>query len=76
VLLNYWCNVYTGSGVSRAADERVSSFTAARVEPDARRILAALVALHQLWFVCAHRPERLDETVTRARRELAPYWTS
>ena len=39
VLLNYWCDVYVGSGVSRDAHERVSSFTAARVEPDARRLL-------------------------------------
>ena len=76
VLLNYWCDVYVGSGVSRQAHARISSFTAARVEPNARRVLAALVALHQLWFVTAFRPERLDETVTRVRRELAPYWTS
>jgi len=41
-----------------------------------RRILAALVALHQLWFVSAHRPDRLDETVTQIRCELSPYWTS
>ena len=75
VLLNYWCDVYVDSGVSRAAHSRVSSFTAARVEPDARRLLAALVALHQLWFVCALRPERLDETVTQVRRELARAWT-
>jgi hypothetical protein len=52
----------------------VSAFTAARVEPDARRALAALVALHQLWFVSALRPERLNETVTQVRRELAPHW--
>ena len=76
VLLNYWSDVYVGTGVSRQAHERISSFTAARVEPNARRVLAALVALHQLWFVTALRPERLDETVTRVRRELAPYWTS
>ncbi len=75
MLLNYWCGVYVDSGVSRAAHSRVSSFTAARVEPDARRLLAALVALHQLWFVCALRPERLDETVTQVRRELARAWT-
>jgi Ser/Thr protein kinase RdoA (MazF antagonist) len=75
VLLNYWCDVYVGSGVSRDAHERVSAFTAARVEPDARRLLAALVALHQLWFVCALRPERLEETVTQVRGALAPYWT-
>jgi hypothetical protein len=75
VLLNYWCDVYVGSGVSRDAHERVTSFTAARVEPDARRLLAALVALHQLWFVCALRPERLEETVTQVRGALAPYWT-
>ena len=76
VLLNYWTSVYVGTGVSREAHERISSFTAARVEPDVRRVLAALVALHQLWFVSAHRTDRLDETVTRVRRELAPYWTS
>ena len=76
VLLNYWTGVYVGSGISRPAHERVSSFTAARVDPHARRILASLVALHQLWFVCAHRPERLDETVAQVRRGLAPYWTS
>ena len=72
VLLNYWCDVYVGSGVSREAHERVSSFTAARVEPDARRLLAALVALHQLWFVCAWRPERLEETVTQVRGAAGP----
>ncbi len=76
VLLNYWSGVYVGTGVSREAHERISSFTAARVEPDVRRVLAALVALHQLWFVSAHRPDRLNETVTRVRRELSPYWTS
>jgi len=75
VLLNYWCDVYVGSGVSREAHERISSFTTARVEPDARRLLAALVALHQLWFVCALRPERIDETAIRVRRKLAPHWT-
>ena len=75
VLLNYFCDLYVGSGVSREAHERISSFTAARVEPDARRLLAALVALHQLWFVCALRTERIGETVTHVRRELAPYWT-
>jgi aminoglycoside phosphotransferase (APT) family kinase protein len=74
VLLTYWTGVYAGSGVSREAHERVSAFTAARVEPDARRALAALVALHQLWFVSALRPERLNETVTQVRRELAPHW--
>ena len=75
VLLNCCCKVYVGAGVSRPAHERVDSFTAARVDPDVRRVLTALVALHQLWFVSALRPERLDETVTRVRRELAPYWT-
>ncbi len=75
MLLNYFCDLYVGSGVSREAHERISSFTAARVEPDARRLLAALVALHQLWFVCALRTERIGETVTQVRRELAPYWT-
>ncbi len=74
-LLNYWCDVYVGSGVSPQARERVRSYTDARVEPEARRILAALVAIHQLWFVSALRPERLDDTVTHVRRELAPHWT-
>ena len=76
VLLNYWSGVYAGSGVSGEAHERISSFTAARVEPDVRRVLAALVALHQLWYVSAHRPDRLAETVTGIRGELSPYWTS
>jgi hypothetical protein len=76
VLLSYWSGVYAGSGVSREAHERISSFTAARVEPDVRRVLAALVALHQLWYVSAHRPDRLAETVTGIRGGLSPYWTS
>lgn len=49
------------------------------VEDTAEAVVSADVAgrgvLHQLWFVCALRPERLDETVTQVRREFAPYWT-
>ena len=52
VLLNYWTGVYVGSGISRPAHERVSSFTAARVDPRrpaaprrARRAPSTLVRL-------------------------------
>lgn len=71
VLLNYWTDTYEGSGVSTAAAQLVRQAVAERVPPDARRLLAALVGLHQLWFVSAHRRERLDDTVDRVRRHLA-----
>ena len=71
VLLNYWTDTYEGSGVSAAAAQQVRHTVAERVSPDARRLLAALVGLHQLWFVSVHRQERLDDTVDRVRRHLA-----
>jgi Phosphotransferase enzyme family len=74
VLLNYWCDVYEGIGVDPTAAERVRSFTIEDVDPDARRLLAAYVALVQLWFVTSSRPERLEETVDHVTRHLAPSW--
>ena len=74
VLLNYWCDVYEGIGVDPTAARRVRSFTAELVEPAARRLLACYVALVQLWFVTSSRPERLEETIGRVTRHLAPLW--
>jgi hypothetical protein len=74
VLLNYWCDVYEGIGVDPKAAARVRSFTAEQVDPAARRLLSGYVALVQLWFVCANRPERLAHTVDNVTRHLAPAW--
>ena len=72
VVLNYWTDTYEGGG---RREHRGHATGAAHgdphVPPDARRLLAALVGLHQLWFVDAHRQERLDDTVDRVRRHLA-----
>jgi aminoglycoside phosphotransferase (APT) family kinase protein len=74
VLLDYWTDVYDGSGVDPRAAARVRAHTDANVEPRARRLLTALVALHQLWFVCAHRRERVRETIQNVERHFAPHW--
>ena len=71
VLLHFWTDTYEGHGVSVEAADLVRRAVEARVAPDARRVLAALTCLHQLWFVCAYRPERVDETLDRTRRHLA-----
>jgi aminoglycoside phosphotransferase (APT) family kinase protein len=70
LLVNYWTDTYEGAGVSPAASRQIRHAVDALVSPEARPLLAALVCLHQLWFVCAHRPERLRETVDRVRRHL------
>jgi hypothetical protein len=74
VLLNYWCDVYEGIGVDPRAAARVRSFTNERVDASARRLLAAYVALVQLWFVTSARPERLAHTVDNVTQHLAPAW--
>jgi aminoglycoside phosphotransferase (APT) family kinase protein len=76
VLLDYWTHVYEGSGVDPQASARVRTHTDASVEPRARRLLAALVALHQLWFVTAFRRERVAETLENVERHLVPHWNS
>ena len=76
LLLGYWTSVYAGTGVAPRAATAVTAATDREVEPEARALLCAAIALHQLWFVCAFRPERITETVRDARRHLAPYWTS
>ena len=55
------CRKRRESGGSRASE----LIHRGRVEPDVRRVLTVLVAVHQLWFVSARRPEGLDETVTK-----------
>jgi aminoglycoside phosphotransferase (APT) family kinase protein len=74
VLLDFWTHVYAGTGVEVDAARLVRAATDAEVEPRARRILAAYVALHQLWFICAHRPERLPTVVPEIERHLAWQW--
>jgi aminoglycoside phosphotransferase (APT) family kinase protein len=74
VLLDFWTHVYAGTGVSQDAAALVRAATDAHVEPRARRILAAYVAVHQLWFVCAHRPERLPSFLPELERHLAWQW--
>jgi len=76
VLLSYWTSVYAGIGVAPSAATRVGAAADRVVEPEARALLCAVVALHQLWFVCAFRPERLTETVDQVRRHLAPHWST
>jgi aminoglycoside phosphotransferase (APT) family kinase protein len=74
VLLDFWTHVYAGTGVEVGAAALVRAATDEHVEPRARRILAAYVALHQLWFVCAHRPERLPTFVPEIECHLAWQW--
>ncbi len=74
VLLDFWTHVYAGTGVEVGAAALVRGATDEHVEPRARRILAAYVALHQLWFVCAHRRERLPAFVPEIERHLAWQW--
>jgi hypothetical protein len=74
VLLNYWCDVYEGIGVDPRAAARVRAFTSEQVDASARRLLAAYVALVQLWFVTSARPERLAHTVDNVTQHLAPAW--
>lgn len=76
VLLAYWTSVYAGIGVAPRAAARVGAAADRQVEPEARALLSAFIALHQLWFVCAFRPERRTETVEQVRRHLAPHWST
>jgi Phosphotransferase enzyme family len=76
VLLNYWAETYAGVGFTPRAVSRIRGAVEEHVEVEAHRLLSAFVALHQLWFVCALRPERLDETVSQVRRGLAPRWST
>lgn len=75
VLLGYWARTYDGIGVAPEAAARIGTAVDEHVEPEARTPLSAFVALHQLWFVCAFRPERIDETVEQVRRGLSPRWS-
>jgi aminoglycoside phosphotransferase (APT) family kinase protein len=74
VLLDFWTHVYAGTGVAMEAAALVRRASDEHVEPRARRVLAAYVALHQLWFACAHRPERLPSFVPEIERHLAWQW--
>lgn len=74
VYLNFWCAAFDGSEVAPAAVARVRAATDTLVDPGARRLLAALVALHQLWFTSAHRPERLPRMIKCVHLHLAPWW--
>jgi aminoglycoside phosphotransferase (APT) family kinase protein len=74
VYLDFWTHVYAGTGVTVDAADLVRRAYDEHVEPGARRVLAAYVALHQLWFVCAHRPERLPSFVPEIERHLAWQW--
>jgi aminoglycoside phosphotransferase (APT) family kinase protein len=76
VLLGYWTSVYAGIGVAPRAEARVRAAADRQVEPVARALLSAFIALHQLWFVCAFRPERRTETVDQVRRHLAHHWSN
>jgi Ser/Thr protein kinase RdoA (MazF antagonist) len=72
--LAFWASVYAGTEVAEDATARLRAAVEARVEPAARRVLAGLIALQQLWFVAAHRPHRLAGMVERVERHLAPQW--
>jgi aminoglycoside phosphotransferase (APT) family kinase protein len=74
VYLDFWTHVYAGTGVAVEAADLVRRTYDEHVESGARQVLAAYVALHQLWFVCAHRPERLPSFVPEIERHLAWQW--
>ena len=74
VYLSFWADVFDGSEVEPAAAERIRKAAREVVDPPTRRLLAALVALHQLWFTTARRPARLPEAIERVQQHLAPLW--
>jgi len=72
--LAYWAEVFDHSEVSPRAAARIKSTVRSRVDASVRSALSALIAIHQLWFVSAHRPERLPETARHVEQFLAPHW--
>lgn len=74
--LAFWADVFDGSEVSPEAAARIRTAAAARVGGSVRPALAALVAVHQLWFTSAHRPDRLPGMVELVDHHLAPWWRS
>ena len=74
VYLSFWADVFDGSEVESAAAERIRNAAREVADPPTCRLLAALVALHQLWFTTAHRPARIPEAIERVQQHLAPWW--
>ena len=74
VYLNFWADVFEGIEFEPAAVERIRAAVDTYVEPAARRLLSALIALQQLWFIAAHRAHRIDEVIEWTDRHLAPVW--
>ena len=74
VYLSFWADVFDGSEVEPAAAERIRTAAREVTDPPTRRLLAALLALHQLWFTTAHRPARIREAIGHVQQHLAPWW--
>ena len=74
ITMAFWASVYESDEVSSQAAETFREHVELRVSQPVRGWLAALLSVHQMWFVSRNRPDRVSFMLGNIEKHLAPMW--